>query len=150
MDNAIIQKILFEIEQIDENIKLSSPLCDLCKNNDPDFVEKCGISMILHSFYNGIENIMSLIIKNMDSSFPSGIKWHKELLAKAFEKTENRTEIFRDELKIPLNEYLKFRHFVRHAYGFQLKWEDMKPILFNMNIMWEKAKIDINNFLKNN
>ena len=150
MDNSIIQKISFEIDQINENINASSLMVDLCKIREPNFVEKCGISMILHSFYNGIENIMLLIIKNIDSNLPNGIKWHKELLDKAFVKTDNRAEIFRNELKMPLNEYLKFRHFVRHTYGIHLKWEDMKILLFDMNITWEKIKKDIKLFLDNN
>ena len=150
MDNIITQKILFEIDQIEEHINASSPLFDLCKIKDPDYVEKCGISMILHSFYNGIENILLLIIKNKDSDLPNGIKWHKELLSRAFEKTESRTEIFRSELNIPLNEYLRFRHFVRNTYGFQLKWEDMKTILFNLHIVWSSIKEDIKIFIENN
>ena len=150
MDKAITQKILFEIEQINENINASSPLLDLCKIKTPDFVEMSAAAMILHSFYNGIENIILLIIKNKDSNLPNGVRWHKELLDKSFEKTENRTEIFKDELNISLNEYLRFRHFVRHSYGFQLKWEDMKPLLFNMNIIWKKTKEEICNFIENN
>ena len=53
-------------------------------------------------------------------------------------------------MKIPLNDYLQFRHFVRHTYGFQLKWEKMKEILFDMSIVWEKIKEDINIFIENN
>ena len=150
MDSATSQKIRFEIEQLDELLNESSPLFDLCKIKEPDFVEKCGIAMILHSFYNGIENILLLIIKNKDSSLPSGIKWHKELFAKAFEETESRTKIFNEEIKTPLNEYLQFRHFVRHSYGFQLKWEKMKNMLFDMNTMWENIKNDLNKFIENN
>ena len=150
MDNSIIQKITFEIEQIDENMDASQPLLDLCKTKEPDFVEKCGIAMILHSFYNGIENILLIIIKNTDSNLPNGLKWHKDLLYKAFEQTENRSKIFREELKMSLNEYLRFRHFVRHAYGFQFKWEDMKAILFDVKSVWEKVKEDIKLFLENN
>jgi hypothetical protein len=150
LDNVTTQKILFEIEQIDELINESSPLFDLCKIKEPDFVERCGIAMILHSFYNGIENILLMIIKNKDSVLPNGIKWHKELFAKAFEITENRSQIFREELKVSLNDYLQFRHFVRHSYGFQLKWEKMKDMLFGMNVIWENIKEDINMFIKNN
>jgi len=150
LDNATAQKILFEIEQIDELIHESSPLFDLCKIKEPDFVERCGIAMILHSFYNGIENILLLIIKNKDLNLPNGIKWHKELFAKAFEATENRSEIFRGDLKESLNDYLQFRHFVRHSYGFQLKWEKMKNMLFGIDIMWKNIKDDINMFIKNN
>ena len=150
MDNTISQKIQFEIEQIDELINESSPLFDLCKIKEPDFVERCGAAMIVHSFYNGIENILVLIIKNKDSTLPNGIRWHKELFDMAFEETENRTQIFKEELKLPLNEYLQFRHFVRHSYGFQLKWAKMKNLLFDMNMVWEKAKENINSFIKNN
>lgn len=150
MDSIITKKVLFEIDQIDDHIHSSSPLFNLCKIKEPDYVEKCAISMILHSFYNGIENILLLIIKNKDSNLPNGIRWHKELLNKAFEKTDNRTEIFRTELYIPLNEYLRFRHFVRNTYGFQLKWEDMKTMLFDLHILWNNAKEDLKIFIENN
>ena len=110
----------------------------------------CGIALILQSFYNGIEKIILLIIKDKDSSLPNGIKWHKELFDSTFIETKNRTKIFREELKLPLNDYLKFRHFVRHTYGYQLKWEDMKSLLFDVDIIWENVKEDIKRFIKNN
>jgi hypothetical protein len=140
LDNAISLKIQFEIEQIDELMRESSPLFNLCKIREPDFVEKCGIAMILHSFYNGIENILLLIIKNKDSKLPNGTKWHKELFGKSFEESKNRTKIFREELKVPLNEYLQFRHFVRHSYGFQLKWEKIKNMFFDTAITHQMTK----------
>jgi hypothetical protein len=74
----------------------------------------------------------------------------KELFAKSFEATENRSQIFREGLNVPLNDYLQFRHFVRHSYGFQLKWEKMKNMLFDMSTIWENIKEDINVFIKNN
>ena len=147
MDNATTQKILFEIEQIDQLINDSSSLLDLCKIREPDFVERCGIALILHSFYNGIENIMLLIMKNESVILNSGTKWHKGLLEKTFGIMENGARIFREELKIPLNDYLQFRHFVRHTYGFQLKWEKMKNMLFDMKIVWKKIKEDLNIFI---
>ncbi|MDR0681020.1 MAG: hypothetical protein LBG15_04095 [Dysgonamonadaceae bacterium] len=150
MDSAITQKILFEIEQIDELINETGLLFDLCKIREPDFVERCGIALILHSFYNGIENIVLIIVKNKDPVLPNGIKWHKELFAKAFEKTEKRSQIFREELRVPLNDYLQFRHFIRHSYSFQLKWAKMKNMLFDMNIVWNRIKEDINIFIENN
>ena len=150
MDNAIIQKVQFEIGQIDELIDAATPLFDLCKTREPDFVERCGIALILQSFYNGIEKMLLLIIKNKDKKLPNGIKWHKELFDNAFKKTKSRTHIFKEELREQLNDYLQFRHFVRHTYGFRLKWEKMKNILFDMNSLWIKIKEDINIFIENN
>jgi hypothetical protein len=54
------------------------PLFDLCKIRTPDFVEMLAAAMILHSFYNGIENILGLILKYYDGKLPDGNKWHKE------------------------------------------------------------------------
>ena len=150
MDNTNVQKIQFEIEQINELVSSASPLFDLCKIRELDFVERCGTALILQSFYNGIEKIMLLITKNKDMELPNGIRWHKELFDNAFKATKNRTYIFREELYEKLNDYLQFRHFVRHAYGFKLKWEKMKNLLFDMNTLWEEIKEDIDIFIKNN
>jgi hypothetical protein len=150
LDNSTTQKIHFEIKQIDKLINDSNPLLDLCKIREPDYVEKSGAALILHSFYNGIENIVSLIVKSKDSKLPNDNKWHKELLNRTFEKTDNRSEIFNEDLKEPLSNYLKFRHFVRHSYSFQLEWLEMKPLLFGMNILWNNAKENIKKFLENN
>jgi len=149
LDNAITKKILFEMEQIDQLINDSSPLLNLCNLREPDFVERCGIALILQSFYNGIENIVVLIMKNKGNVLFDGTKWHKNLLSKAFEGNENEYQIFREELEVPLNDYLQFRHFVRHTYGFQLKWGKMKNLFFYMNIIWEKIKEDLNKFINN-
>jgi hypothetical protein len=35
---------------------------------------------------------------------------------------------------------MKFRHFVRHAYGFQLDWERMEELVNGINIFWKKQK----------
>ncbi len=40
-----------------------------------------------------------------------------------------------------------FRHLVRHLYGFQLEWRQMKDKLFNMDTVWKDVKDDINTFV---
>jgi hypothetical protein len=54
------------------------------KLKNPDFIEMSAVALVLHSFYNGIENVLILIFKNYDEELPKGIKWHIELLDKAF------------------------------------------------------------------
>jgi hypothetical protein len=44
-------------------------------------------------------------------------------LEKAFEESEKHKQIFREEIKIVLNDYMSMRHFIRHTYGFRLDWE---------------------------
>jgi hypothetical protein len=90
LDEKLKKKIAFEISQIDKLLNDSKPLLDLCKLKMPDFIEISAAALLLHSFYNGIENILRLIIKTYDTELPNDTKWHMELLEKSFVANENR------------------------------------------------------------
>jgi len=141
-------KTEFEISQIDKLLNESKPLLEFCKLKKPDFIEMSAAALLLHSFYNGIENILKLIIKFYDTEIPNDTKWHTELLERAFVPNENRREIFNIELREKMEEYLKFRHFVRHAYGFQLDWERMEDLVLGIENNWEKVKNNLNVFIQ--
>ena len=149
MDNSLRVKLLFEISQIDKLLNDSKPLLDLYKIKTPDFIEISAGAMVLHSFYNGIENILTLILKHYDGQLPNSNKWHMEILERAFVSNENRKNIFSNESQKKLEEYLKFRHFVRHSYGFQLEWERMEDLTDGINVFWEIIKKDLNTFIEN-
>jgi hypothetical protein len=140
-------KLLFEISQIDKMLNESGPLLKLCKLKTPDFIEMSAAAMLLHSFYNGIENILILIFKYYNEELPNGTKWHIELLDKAFVSNGEREKIFSAELLEPLDEYLKFRHFVRHSYGFQLEWSRMENLIKEIENIWKSVKEHINIFI---
>ena len=150
MDSALKTKLLFEISQIDKLLNDSKPLLDLYKIKTPDFIEMSAGAMTLHSFYNGIEDILTLIYKFYDGQLSNSNKWHMEILEKAFMSDERRKNIFSIDLQTKLEEYLKFRHFVRHSYGFQLEWERMEDLTNGISTLWETIKKDINIFIENN
>ena len=149
MDNSTNAKITFEILQIDKLVSEAKPLLRLCKIKEPDFIELSAASMVLHSFYNGIENILILIIEYFEGKLPNSNKWHMELLEKAFIPVKNRKQIFKKELQEIMEEYLKFRHFVRHSYSFKLKWEQMENLINSMESVWGSVKENLNSFLEN-
>jgi hypothetical protein len=149
LNNALEAKILFEISQINKLLDDSKPLLDLCKIKKPDFIEISAAALLLHSFYNGIENILILIFKSFSEKLPTGNKWHMELLGKSFISNGERIPIFNKELEETLEEYLKFRHFIRHAYGFQLEWERMEGLIKGLKDFWRNVKENIDNFIKN-
>jgi hypothetical protein len=70
LNNGLKAKIAFEISQIDKLLNDSKPLLDLCKLKVPDFIEISAAALVLHSFYNGIENILVLIFKYYDEQLP--------------------------------------------------------------------------------
>jgi len=86
----IKNKIKFEISEIDREFISYKLLFDLIKLRTPDLVEMTALASVLHSFYNGVENIFILISKKVDKNIPSGLKWHNELLKQMTVKTENR------------------------------------------------------------
>jgi hypothetical protein len=150
LDSGVKKKIEFEIAQLDQLISDAEPLLSLCKTKVPDFVELSAAALCLHSFYNGVENILLLIIKQIDTEIPAGDRWHKKLFDMAFERTNIRTAIFREDLKAKLGEYLNFRHFVRHAYSFKLKWTEMEDLVINIEKIWAVLKEELNSFMTNN
>ena len=98
MDNKLRAKILFEISQIEKLLGDSKPLFDLCKIKKPDFIEMSAAAMVLHSFYNGIENVLILIFKFYDKQLPNSNKWHMEMLDKAFVSENKRKQIFCNDI----------------------------------------------------
>ena len=148
MDNNLKEKIIYEISRINGLFNSGKPLLDLCRLKEPDFIESSAAALLLHSFYNGIESIILMILKNLGEDIPNSFQWHKELFEKTFETTEKRTAIFREKYKEQLVEYLTFRHFIRHAYGPDIDWRRLKPLLNNVEAMWSIVKEDIHQFIK--
>ena len=79
--NNITHKIKFEIKQINKLLQDYKKLIEDAERNKPDINDIAALAAILHSFYNGVENIFSLIAKNIDEDYDlSGDRWHKDLL----------------------------------------------------------------------
>lgn len=101
LDKAISQ-VNFEIQQIDE---LFISYKDLFENSclkDPSLIQVTAIGSVLHSFYNGVENIFESIGKNIDGKLPTGNHWHSELLRQMTQYTQKRTPVISEGLKSKL------------------------------------------------
>jgi len=148
LDNELSDELLLEISQVDRLLDESKPLFDSCKQKTPGYTEMAACAMILQSFYNGIEKMLILIFQHYDGQLPKDCNWHKKLLNNAFMPDKNRKPVFSNISKIELKEYLKFRHFIRNAYAFQLEWNKMKNLTTDIHAFWETIKGDIHTFIK--
>lgn len=148
MDDLIRQKIEFEISQLDEHISKSSILIQKCKLREPDYIELCAVGSIIQSYYNGIENILLLISKNIDGITPNHVKWHSDLLSSMCIDSEKRPFVFSTQLKASLTEYMNFRHFFRHSYGYSIKWDKVKHLFLGLLDNWESVKAELAAFIK--
>ena len=107
-----------------------------------EFLELAGVATILHNFYNGIENILKLILKENSLPLPEGGSWHRDLLKLAVDKG-----IITESMKNKLGEYLAFRHFFSHAYALDLYAESLEPLIENIMTVYANFKRDISEFL---
>lgn len=91
---------------------------------------------------------MLIIAKNIDGIVPNQGKWHSDLLFLMFKENGNRPAVFSGQQKNILSEYMNFRHFFRHSYGYSMKWEKLKHLFLNPGINWNETKAAIEEFIQ--
>ena len=147
MDDLIREQIKFKINDIDKLFAEYELIFEKIKLEVPDLFDMTILGSVLHSFYNGLENIFEIIAKNIDCDVPTGNKSHQELLHQMASENSRRNEILNEDLYLKLREYATFRHFYRNTYSFQLNWEKMKPLVDNLHVVWSEVKFSLENFI---
>ena len=126
----LTRKVQAEKEYI--TVALSN-LKDVMAKNNKSIVELAAAATFLHNIYNGIENILKQILNAKKVEIPQSRTWHKELL-----------DISVSEGVIPqglcdeLYEYLTFRHFFVHSYGFMLEEPHLQTLSENIPNVWSQ------------
>lgn len=141
-------KIEVEIRQIDQLLNTYGGLLDNCKEREPDIVEIAALGSVLHSFYNGLENIFLIIAREVDNNLLQGSHWHRDLLVQMSEEISIREPVVSKALEESLADYLAFRHFYRHAYSYFLDWDELKPLVVSLGEVWRTTQKGLYRFLK--
>jgi len=145
--DKVVSQVKFEIGQIDHLFETYADLLEQARSNAPDLVEVTAVGSVLHSFYNGLENIFLSIAKSIDADVPSGSQWHRDLLTQMTEATSDREPVLTTETAHQLADYLGFRHFYRHSYSFFLEWDELEKLVLPLPEVWEQVKGEILLFL---
>lgn len=104
--------------------------------------ELAAIATFIHNCYNGIENILKRILSFNQIEMKETPTWHKDLL-----KTSLDIGIITNDLYSTLSSYLSFRHFFVHAYSFTLRWDELKPLVEDLEKILKKFSSTIYNFI---
>ncbi|MET0747764.1 MAG: hypothetical protein ABWY49_06210 [Rhizobium sp.] len=81
-----------------------------------------AVSSGIHNVYNGIEDILLGLARDIDDSVPTGASAHQDVLDQmAAEVVGMRPALLDASLHEALVELKGFRHLVRHKYGFDLR-----------------------------
>jgi hypothetical protein len=143
----VIEEVQFEIGQIDHLFISYATLFERARQIQPDLIETTAIASVLHSFYNGVENIFMSIAKRLDSQVPTGDQWHRKLLVQMSQTTAEREGVISTELAQRLANYLGFQHFYRHSYSFFLDWSELEKLVIPLHAVWSQVKTELNAFL---
>lgn len=147
MVEKVISHVKFEIEQIDRLFEDYVDLLERVQKKEPDLVEVTAVASVMHSFYNGLENIFLSIAKGIDQNVPTGDMWHRNLLTRMTETTSSRKQVLTVDMSQKLADYLGFRHFYRHSYSFFLEWNELKNIVTPVTEIWKQTKNELQLFL---
>lgn len=145
--DSVFDQIRLEIGQIDLLLETYAVILHHAHHHTPDLVQITAIAAILHSFYNGVEHIFSLVAKQIDHNLPVGANWHRRLLIHMGQSTSHRNVVLSATILGELSSYLAFRHFFRHAYSFLLDWTKIKPLVLTMPTIWNSTKHDVIDFI---
>jgi uncharacterized protein YutE (UPF0331/DUF86 family) len=120
----LAERVAAEFENIDSvlsRVPSAESLPDLSE------LELAGVAALVHSFYNGVENIVKQVLQSRGIALPVGASWHKELIELAAE-----SEVISSETSHSIREYLAFRHFFTHAYAFDFDPQRLEPLVTNL------------------
>lgn len=85
--------------------------------------DRGAVGYVLHTFYNGCENIFRLIAKFFENNIDTD-RWHSNLLMRMKLAVPGfRPKVIDEELFRLLDDFRSFRHKFRHSYSFELDWE---------------------------
>lgn len=109
---------------------------------DYSVAELAAIATFVHNCYNGVENILKRVLLSQQTAIKDSPTWHRELLKTSFDKG-----IISEELYEILSNYLSFRHFFVHAYSFNVRWEELRPLVEKLKNTIMEFKSAINAIL---
>ena len=133
------QQILAERENVEialDNLNLA------WGRQEKSVIELAAIGTFLHNIYNGIENILKRIIVSQNIEIPSSATWHKDLLI-----LSSSIGAISETLSDNLHDYLTFRHYFVHAYGFMLEESHLEDLVANIPDVWEQFLSETDNFV---
>lgn len=137
-----------EFQQLDRLLATYRPLLERCQSEVPNAIELSALAAMLHSFYNGIENLLKRVAVETGEALPDGDVWHRKLLDQMSRPTDARPAVLTEELRSTLRLYLDFRHMFRHSYTFDLRWEKMREPALSCQATLDALRNAFSHFLR--
>jgi hypothetical protein len=100
----------------------------------------------LQSLYTGIERCLVQISRVLNGGTPDGAEWHRRLLERMGQTTDQRPAVLAADTIESLQELLRFRHLVRHLYAYELQPEPVERLRLTAKALWPAVRSDLEGF----
>lgn len=147
MWDRLRRELELELAELSDLLTTAAELPTADRSARPTRVEVMAAGAVLHSFYNGAENLLKRIHVATEGSPPTGERWHTNLLDRAAHDTAHRPRVLTDALIARLDAYLRFRHAFRHLYAQHLEWGRMVDLLRDLPSVVEALRAEVSDFL---
>jgi len=109
----------------DARVLIEGELRDGSVPDDPHVLAFVAITLV--QYYNAFEDGLQRVARCFEGRLPDGEAWHSELLRRAtLELSGVRPAVIDRALFEDAREMMRFRHFLRHAYGVRLAADKIK------------------------
>lgn len=128
--------LTIEFQKIDEEAGFLDRLILIKTQRSLDAIELRAAAFSITSIYNGLEKILLILLgERFQQSSPT---WHADLLMKSKSRGFITEDLYRH-----LAAFLGFRHFIRHAYSFEIRNEPVESVLDTVKTVVEEFKREI-------
>ncbi len=131
------------IKKLFEDIKIRA------SGIDNDVIKRESLGFKLHSLYCAFEDLFEIVAGYFENTIQNKRAYHRELLRRMKLDIEGiRPPLLGNNSYKILDELRAFRHYFRHAYGYELETKKLKD-LFEITLQLERVyKRDVSQFLE--
>lgn len=100
----------------------------------------------LQSLDTGIERCLVQIAGVLNGGTPDGSEWHRRLLERMGQATDERPAVFSAATIAELQDLLRFRHLMRHLYAYELRPQPVEELRNRMIRLWPDVLGELQRF----
>jgi len=141
----LIERIRGEVPDLDRLVNRALHAWSRAQiSPDEEEIYVDSLALNLHGFYSGLERLFELIARHLDQHIPDGEMWHRHLLKQmAQDRPKVRPAVICHDTVVALDQLRRFRHLVRNVYTFNLAPDKIKPLITNLESLWNQVKAEL-------
>ncbi len=128
MSSDLGREVRAELGDLAQLLDEFRPLVEKAGTGPPTLYEVSALGTMLHSFYNGVENVFKRISVQYALPADKSPHWHVELLESVQRPAPGRPQVISNALSQRLRLFLGFRHLMRSIYPQRLQWDGSRTL----------------------